>query len=422
MSGLKSFPISETIRIGGNDSNTLLTSSLPCDMQLLSDCGIVVCHGIDGKIVYEDPDGKGTYEVRGTFTPGGDMLIMFPCGEHYTSRGEKPNTMLMLRSTDSGKTWQSPTEPFDIPYAQHGFIPLIPKGGKRIYCFGTQPIKDEYTTEGGLGENAPIGYFYSDDDGHTWSGPVLIRPEEDPSYRGMSVTRMCETERGTWLLGSHEAYWGEKPLKTYQYILRSEDKGETWHILPDKRRNGWQCTGFGRMDEGRPISFGGDSVLAMFRTPEGHLWASWSHDDGKTWSAPEASKLVHPDAPPMVFTLSDGSLACFHHNRHHDRNYSGLSGDKAEIMADRSEIWVSFSKDGGHNWSEPRLVFANACIADYPKPFFNYQCSYIDVISDGGKLHILVPHLWHRILHLTVTEDDLYRAPTKEELFMDRNK
>lgn len=248
----------------------------------------------------------------------------------------------------------------------------------------------------------------------------MIRPVEDPTFKGMSVMRMCETEKGTWLLGSHDAYWAEKPLKTYQYILRSEDQGKTWHLFPGERKKGWQCPGFGRMDEGRIISLGGEEALIMIRTPQGHLWAAWTEDGGITWTDPVATTLIHPDAPPMVYMLSDGTLVCFHHNRHHDKDYGGLDGRKPEIMADRSELWVSFSKDKGHTWSEPQLVLVNACEVNYDRPFFNYQCSYIDVIPDNGKLHILIPHLWHRILHLTISEEDLIKAPMVSELFEDK--
>ena len=116
MNNHKPLKLSDEIHIGGDADKTLHTAHLPCGMHLLSDCGIAVCRGINGSIVYSNPDGKGTYEVRGTKTPGGDMILMFPCGEHYTARSSvKQNTMLMFRSRDGGETWQGPYEPFDIP-------------------------------------------------------------------------------------------------------------------------------------------------------------------------------------------------------------------------------------------------------------------------------------------------------------------
>ena len=126
-------------------------------------------------------------------------------------------------------------------------------------------------------------------------------------------------------------------------------------VLPRPRPDGWYVQEFGRMDEGRPINLGGAKVMLMTRTCEGHLWASRSKDDGKTWSDPKPTTLVHPDAPPMLFHHPDGkTLVAFHHNRH--------SGDHFK-SSDRSEIWVSLSMDGGRTWSKPRFVFANALAA-----------------------------------------------------------
>ncbi len=411
-----------TITVAGKE---IPTAAPPQGFVLREELGILAHESTDGTLAYR---AEGSlFECRATRTPGGEYLLMFPTdtrgrdpasvrNAHYGSKTEKVNDLVALRSSDRGVTWTGPSVAFDIDYNQHGFIPLIPRDSARIYAFGTQPIWGLRTTERGLQENAPIGYRYSDDDGHAWSEVRLIRPLNDPEYRGMSVMRMCETEAGTWLLGTHEADWSYRPLMTRCYLLRSEDRGETWELLPGARHGGFHVPGFNRMDEPRPIHLGNDHVLLMARTAEGHLWQSWSEDDGRTWSEPEPSSLVHPDAPPMVFHLSDGeTLIAFHHNRHHDHGYSGLSGNKSESMKDRSEIWFSLSTNGGHAWSEPRFAFVNALPATLESPFRNYQCSYMDAFADDGVLNIFVPHRWQQVLHLRVREHDLASMPTAEE-------
>jgi hypothetical protein len=45
------------------------------------------------------------------------------------------------------------------------------------------------------------------------------------------------------------------------------------------------------------------------------------------------------------------------------------------------------------------------------------NCSYIDGFADNGTLHLFVPHRWSRVLHLTLSEIDIGKFPTKEELF-----
>ncbi|HBJ86277.1 MAG TPA: hypothetical protein DDZ88_20915 [Verrucomicrobiales bacterium] len=238
----------------------------------------------------------------------------------------------------------------------------------------------------------------------------------DPGFMGMSVMRMTETDAGTWLLGSHLADWSKKPFTTQQYLLRSEDQGKTWTVLPNARPKGWIAEGFNRMDEGRPLNLGGGRVLFMSRTPQGHLFTSWSKDDGKTWTEPAPSTLVHPDAPPMLFPLSDGkTLVAFHHNKVPTTGNGELS-DKAELMKMRSEVWASLSTDEGHTWSEPRFVLANAVAPVHAVSGFNSQCSYLDAFTENGVMHLFMPHRWQQVLHLTIKEDAFGKLPTKAML------
>ena len=406
--------LAQHVTVAGRE---IATAAPPRGLVTRDDLGILAHESLAGQVVHRTAGPKvPLFETRATVTPGGDFLLMFPEGGHYGHGAVKVNDMLAYRSSDGGKSWRGPTVAFDIDYNQHGFIPLIPKGSTRIYAFGTQPVWDLYTRERGLNENAPIGYRYSDDDGHHWCEVRIIRPANDPGFRGMSVMRMCETDAGTWVLGSHEGDWSYKPLMTRQYVLRSEDQGKTWELLPGPRHAGWGVAGFNRMDEGRPINLGGDEVYMLLRSPEGHLWNTRSLDDGKTWETPTPTSLIHPDAPPMLTHLSDGkTLLALHHNRYSDRNYVGLSA-RPEVMKDRSEIWAALSTDGGRTWSAPRFLFANALGETLENAFRNYQCSYIDVFPVGDVLHLFVPHRWRQVLHLTLRESDLARLPTAREL------
>jgi len=409
---LEPLPLMDTVTVNGID---LSAKSPPKGLVIDKDMGLLLVEAVKGQVVHRTQ--TRILETRATITPKGDFLLMFPEGDHYAkSKGEKINSMMACRSTDKGKTWSKPAVAYDIPYGQHGFIPLIPRGTQRIHCFGTQPIPGKWTWEEGKRENAPIGWRTSDDDGHTWSDVHLIEPMNDPSFMGMSVMRMTETDAGTWLIGSHLADWSKKPFTTQQYLLRSEDKGKTWNVLPNARPKGWFAEGFNRMDEGRPLNLGSGRVLFMSRTPQGHLFNAWSKDDGKTWTEPAPSTLVHPDAPPMLFSLSDGkTLVAFHHNKVPSTQHGELS-DHAELMKMRSEVWASLSTDEGRTWSEPRFVLANAAAPVHKVSGFNSQCSYIDAFTEDGVMHLFMPHRWQQVLHLTIKEDALGKLPTKAQL------
>lgn len=343
---------------------------------------------------------------RATITPKGDYLILFPEGRGRHYQGEK---MLAYRSSDKGKTWTGPTVAFDSSQSHHGFVPLVPRGSKRIYAFGTQPIPGMVGDRSkGLQENCPIGFRYSDDDGHTWSDVTLIRPENDPEFTGMSCVRMCETDAGTWLIGSHDGIWGgskKAPVRTRQYVLRSEDQGSTWQLLPKRRPGGWYLEKYNRMDEGTLVNLGSGKVLLAIRTAEGHIWESRSEDDGRTWSDPKPTTLVHPDAPPMVFHLGDDQrLIAFIHNRYDP-------GRPHFDKSARNELWCSVSKDEGRTWSEPRFVFAGATPGGHI-----HSCSYIDMFADGSRIHIFLGQDGRQLLYLHFDESDLPRFLTKAEL------
>jgi len=251
------------LEIGGTK---IVTATPPAALELHADLGLLTARPLTARRIHRSV--SHLFETRATITPNGDYLLMFPDGGHYSGKHEKVNDLVAYRSRDRGKTWEGPTVAIDTDYNHHGFIPLIPRGSKRIYSFGTQAVWSHFDpVDKAKREDSPIGFLWSDDDGRTWSGPTLIQPQNDPGFRGMSVVRMTETPAGTWLLGSHAADWSTKPLVTRQYILRSTDQGKTWTVLPKAQPGGWQCPGFGRMDETTIMSLGGREVFALFLTP-----------------------------------------------------------------------------------------------------------------------------------------------------------
>ena len=355
---------------------------------------------------------------RAVITPSGDYLLMAAIGKaHQWGVTGKVNEIVAYRSKDKGKTWSLPTLPWEVPYSQHAFNPLIPKGSKRIYTFGTDFHPDHIV----LPHNGILPIRYSDDDGYTWSEPEYIRPVNDPEFRGVGHMQGCETDDGTWLLGTYFIESLENGRRRdIQYVLRSEDKGKTWELLPGKRPNGWYLKEYNRMLEGQVINIGRGEVLLMLRTEEGHLWSSRSFDDGKTWSDPAPTTLHHPDSPPMVFHLADKhTLIAFIHNR---RN-PALSFKDA---TSRCELWFSLSHDKGHTWEEPRFMMANTSDLDGAARHQlatgqmlgvgAVEICYCDLLVDGPNLHLFFDHRKRQVLQASFTEQDLAKFPTKQEL------
>jgi BNR repeat-like domain len=406
------------IKIGGQYYSL---SAPPRRTTYREDLGLILADGLDGVVMHrgEAPHNRA-YEVRAIITPNGDYLAAICAGSaHFNGQKTKVNDLIAYRSKDKGKTWTGGKPLWDVPYNQHGFLPLIPHGSKRIYSFGTEPHPDHF--EGP--ENAAIAFRYSDDDGCTWNGPHFIRPTNDPDFQGISVIRPCQTDRGTIILSSYPAgrnivNTGENgklaegesrvTVTSRQYFLRSEDLGETWEVVPGKRPGGWNIPRYQRLDESHPVSLGNGEVYALCRTQDGRLWEMRSLDDGKTWTGPNPTALVHPDAPAMLFKLSDGkTLAAFHHNRHTGGHFN---------HPDRSELWVSLSKDGGRSWAEPRFIAANNGVCSEQWNMQISNLAYVDLLLDGGKALLFIPQRFAQTTRLWFPEEIFYRLPTRAEL------
>ena len=87
----------------------------------------------------------------------------------------------------------------------------------------------------------------------------LIKPINDPGFRGMSCVRMCETNPGTWLIGSHDGVWTVPPTppSCRHAAIRPAQRRprQVVDALAWARPNGWFVKEFDRMDEGTVLAF-----------------------------------------------------------------------------------------------------------------------------------------------------------------------
>lgn len=401
------FPGDEMI-IGGERRST---ANPPVGFSVRTDLGIVAPEGVDLRCIHAWPKPYDFAEApRACFTPDGDLLMMCVTGRgHQWGKEEKNNEIVAYRSSDEGLSWTGPTWPWRVSTNEHAFNPLIPRGGQRIVAFGTD-YDPEFIL---LPHSGVLGIRHSDDGGRTWSELRRVTPVNDPGMRGVFHMQGCETDSGAWLLGTYTIEKGGPDGRIdHQYVLRSEDQGESWELLPGTRPTGWMVDQYQRMLEGRIINVGGGEYLMLTRTLEGHVWQLRSNDDGRTWSKPEPTALAHPDAPPMVAHLSDGeTLLTLIHNK---------PGGNARC---RDELWCSLSNDRGLSWSEPRFLLANAaapCNSDgfpgWTGEKLNMEVCYADILSADGIAHIFYNHVKRNVHYLRIEEGRLHELPTREEL------
>ncbi len=400
------------IEIGGVEVNV---SDLPQNFKVDENCSLLVHRLVSVQKIHAWPVPRNRLDiVRSCVAPNGDWLIFFaggacPYGPSYEKLDLKTNDMLLYRSKDKGKTWMKPVVPWDTDYPAGFGVPFIPKGKDRLYFFGSEAVPySRYRGDVNRREDAAIAYRYSDDSGGSWSEPVFIRPLNDPHYAGLSGAPMCQTDDGAWLLGTHDGDWSvttHGPLRTRQYILRSEDEGKTWMLLPGSRPNGWFLPDYERMEEGNIVSLPYNNAYMLCRTASGLLWYLRSQNGGLSFSQPQPTTLKHPDSMPMLYKLSDNkTLISLIHNKY-DPQKPHFDQDS------RSELWYCISQDNGKTWSRPKFLFANL-VSNVRRP----SVAYVDMFTDEGKVNFVMPHLWEQVVIVQISEDDLKKMPTQTDI------
>lgn len=144
-------------------------------------------------------------------------------------------------------------------------------------------------------------------DGRSWSAPRVVLPYK--SADGVEVPKVTANKpivlkkSGNWLLpfwqtpSNYEAEFGTKG-KQAAGVLISKDGGATFqpHYVPSKEK----------VIENTLAETRDGSILQLFRTGSGHLYESWSHDGGETWSNTTKSAIPNPNAKTFMFNDANG--------------------------------------------------------------------------------------------------------------------
>jgi hypothetical protein len=181
-------------------------------------------------------------------------------------------------------------------------------------------------------------FRYSTDECTRFSPPVLITPR--PGYNCPCNGRLVQLDNGRLLYPI--AFIPRSRVKGESYsvfVYFSDDDGETWREAKSRLRlpmRGAMEPVVAEIKNGR--------CMMLIRTQLGSQYQSFSGDGGETWSKPQPSALVSPEAGAFLTRMpSTGHLlACWNYDfkPHWPRRHYGL----------RCPLTVAVSKDGGKTW------------------------------------------------------------------------
>lgn len=292
--------------------------------------------------------GSQYYRIPAVITASDGSIVAFTDKRKY-SEADLPEDIDVLcnYSTDNGKTW---SEPYVIVEGQG-------RGAGFGDCAVTRTAED-----GGLvavfvggcglwestGDNPQRSYMVrSNDNGRTWSKPRDITHYiygEDCTDPARKAWRASFFGSGNGLLMSDgrimfvAAIRENDEYKLNNYVVYSDDNGETWHLSQRASVGG---------DEAKVVELADGSVLMSIRHG-GKRWYNISKDGGVTWNdtVSEWDDLMAPacNGDIIRYSLADGS---------DNRNillHSLPQGDA------RRDVSVYYSLDEGVTWNFGKCV------------------------------------------------------------------
>ncbi|EDQ90976.1 uncharacterized protein MONBRDRAFT_23804 [Monosiga brevicollis MX1] len=179
----------------------------------------------------------------------------------------------------------------------------------KLWLFYSESTQYDYRNDSKCGEyghsypGGEVRYRTSLDGGHTWSSATTILTFQDRGHIAKVTANTMLVRNGRWLL----PFWQEQHT-VYDIgpgcsgVLISDDQGQNWTPYGCVNRSDtWLIENtLGTINNG--------SILQLFRTQIGYLYASVSNDNGETWSNAQPTPLQNPDAKVCMTNLRDGRL------------------------------------------------------------------------------------------------------------------
>ena len=266
-------------------------------------------------------------------------------------------------SDDGGLTWSEGYEGTRADGEKVGSANLVRLPGNAIGCVQRRTMPGA-TAPG----EAECLFSTSDDQGRTWSDPVLMNQGHQRAHPFKGSTIRTRSGRiiqpvyhrmgqGSWhheeapFVGgfvngrfvSTDAHFFD-PHFAASYVLYSDDDGRTWQPNRDGElfihlEPGGPCY---KATEPSVVEVDPDTLLMIMRTTLGRLFQSWSTDDGETWSRPIPTQLAGTQAPGQLCRLpATGHLLVV---------WTQVSSEEVRQGYIRARLSAAVSRNGGGMW------------------------------------------------------------------------
>ena len=269
-------------------------------------------------------------------------------GSHDNARA----SIIGLISTDGGDTWGEERTLIDNSAGLNVMSPALrrlPDGDiGMLYNF-----RDSV-------RQACRHFRRSDDEGTTWSEPVIIA---DDGYKTGGHDRFTVLSSGRLIAPLHcTDDWDSHYL--YGVVNRSDDGGRSWQSSDKLKLPRVDAMESGII-EPDVVERADGSLLLIARTAMGSIYRAESQDSGVSWHNLRSMEVVAPIAPSIIRRIPESKDLLLLWNWHYDGT-DGMGGKRRRLSC-------ALSRDGGESWP----IDARRILEDDPHDAFSYpSCSF----------------------------------------------
>jgi predicted neuraminidase len=354
--------------------------------------------------------------------PNGDLACVWFGG---TQEGIPDVSIYFSRLASGAGTWSPPAKLSDDPGRSEQNPVLFPAPDGRLWLLWTAQISGNQDT-------AIVRRRISSDAGRSW-GPIETMFDTSGGTGIFIRQPIVVLDDGAWLLpvfychGTPGAKWvGDFDTSA---VKISTDQGQTWADVEVPDSTGCVHMNVDKLDDG--------TLLALYRSRwADNIYASRSHDHGRTWTPPMPTELPNNNSSIQFTRLANGHLALLYNAssaadaaERRASLYDDIEDDTApeappeaqaaappDVPTHRSAFWgaprapmtLAISTDGGVTWPHRRNleVGDGYCMTNNSRENLNREFSYPSIKQGpDGSLHIAFTYWRQAIKYVRVAED-----------------